>query len=439
MTSLTEATQKINGSGGGGRPSSPAYREALEQSDAFAGLEASVNRYDLLLLVKKVGSSAGFAPRAIQLLDYYMAYTTDQDWSAGNRVIVYQSVAKTALDLGVTERQIQKLERQLFDLGALAWRDSGNHRRYGQRDKQTGRLLFGYGADLTPLAYLKEELENKLHEKQLHDQAWLETKRQISWRRRQVRGLLLELGSGEGASTAEYVARYEALAVKIRTHHSLATLRDLLKSHQTLHADLLEAVQQQERTATSSSRDAKEFAPIETTTQPLFDKSKTGSPLGAGLQESDRQVSELKAQRGGDARSGKAGGGEGGDPILATGLQHLTLKHVLGAASSQIWEHLPIDRRAVNWSDVVEAAYRRRRDLGVSQRSWGDACGQLGRVGAAVCLLITDRATQRAKDPVREPAAYFRGLLRKFGAGELRLHRSILGLMEAAELRESCE
>lgn len=174
--------------------------------------------------MKKIGSGAGFSPRGIQLLDYYLAYTTDQDWSFGNRPIVYQSVAKTALDLGVTERQIQKLERQLFDLGALSWRDSGNHRRFGQRDKKTGKLLYGYGVDLTPLAYLKDELENQLHEKQLHDQAWLETKRQISWHRRQVRGLLLELGSEEGARTTGYEARRQALAVKIRTYHSLSKL-----------------------------------------------------------------------------------------------------------------------------------------------------------------------------------------------------------------------
>lgn len=93
----------------------------------------------------------------------------------------------------------------------------------------------------------------------------------------------------------------------------------------------------------------------------------------------------------------------------------------------------------MTWRDVVEAAYRRRRELYISQQSWGDACGELGRIGAAVGVLITDRATQRAKDPVREPAAYFRGLLRKFGVGELRLHKSVFGLMESAEPRERVE
>ncbi len=83
-----------------------------------------------------------------------------------------------------------------------------------------------------------------------------------------------------------------------------------------------------------------------------------------------------------------------------------------------------------DWSDVVEAAYAVRAELGVSQASWGEACGVLGRTGAAVCLLVTERAAEREEDPVRQPAAYFRGLVRRARGGELRLHRSVFGLLE---------
>ncbi|MFO1022740.1 MAG: hypothetical protein U0903_18895 [Planctomycetales bacterium] len=48
--------------------------------------------------------------RMIQLLDYYFAFTRDADWERGSRPVVYQSLAKTALDLSVTERQVQRLE-----------------------------------------------------------------------------------------------------------------------------------------------------------------------------------------------------------------------------------------------------------------------------------------------------------------------------------------
>ena len=68
---------------GGGRIASPAYRASLAVSNDFAGLEETTNRYDLLLLVKKVGKLAGFTPRMIQLLDYYLAFTRDVDWGGG--------------------------------------------------------------------------------------------------------------------------------------------------------------------------------------------------------------------------------------------------------------------------------------------------------------------------------------------------------------------
>ena len=75
---------------GGGRIASPKLRQSLEQCEDFAGLEENTNRYDLLLLVKRAGKSAGFSPRMIALLDYYMSFTRDIDWEEGSRPIVFQ-------------------------------------------------------------------------------------------------------------------------------------------------------------------------------------------------------------------------------------------------------------------------------------------------------------------------------------------------------------
>jgi replication initiation protein RepC len=88
-----------------------------------------------------------------------MAYTRDIDWEEGSRPIVYQSLTRTALDLGISERQVQTLEKLLFERGAITWNDSGNLRRYGVRDEKTGKILYAYGVDLTPLAYLERVAE----------------------------------------------------------------------------------------------------------------------------------------------------------------------------------------------------------------------------------------------------------------------------------------
>jgi replication initiation protein RepC len=360
------------------------------------------------------------------LLDYYMAFTRDCDWEQGARPIVYQSLARTSLDLGLSERQVQRLEQQLFALGAISWNDSGNHRRHGHRDPETGRILYAFGVDLTPLAFLRPKLEQKLAEKQLADEAWLACKREISKRRREICGLLAEWRE-EGASldqVDEYQASYDQLAVKIRTHHRLDELRSLLIRHQSL----LNAITDQMGAAPTNAEEAHEranqslgagcsspggdrnVAHIHYTTQEL--PSICSRSLGTGLQGSVAEPPEPT------------------HPASAAGLQHVTLKMALEAASERFLGHLPLGTQPINWTDAIEAAYRLRNDLRVSQGYWAEACEVLGRMGAAVCLLIVDRAALREDDPVRKPAAYFRSMVNRARAGELRLHASVYGLLE---------
>jgi len=415
---------------GGGRIASDAYRKSLADCEDFTGLEENTNRYDLLLLVKRTGKLAGFSPRMIHLLDYYMAFTCELDWEEGSRPIVYQSLARTSLDLGVTERQIQKLEKQLFEVGAITWNDSGNHKRYGRRDPETGRIQYAYGVDLTPLAFLKPALEEKLHEKQLYDKAWLDTKREISQYRRQIRSLILELQE-QGSHTdaiQPFENSYTEIAIQLRTNIRLGALRVLLSRHSDLHSRLLEyvAVNTPAQTNPSQAPDlAKETPSSSCTSEPKFAHYKytnpfnknTCSPSGTGFQKSVAEPTEPD------------------NLISATGLQHISLKQVLLAASEQYRAHLPLEPRPMNWNDVVEAAYRLRSGLHISQKSWGEACEVLGRVGASLCVLITDQATERSGNPVRQPAAYFRGMVNRARVGELRLHNSIFGLLECKSVK----
>ena len=411
---------------GGGRIASDRYRESQQLCEDFTGLEEDTNRYGLLLLVKRVGKLAGFTPRMIHLLDYYMAFTTEIDWEQGSRPIVFQSLSRTALDLGVTERQIQKLEKQLFEVGAITWNDSGNHKRYGQRDTATGRLLYAYGVDLTPLAYLKEELEDQFHQKQLYNEAWQATKRQISSYRRQMRSLILEWHLEEGADPHQiqtFEQNYQQIAFQLRTHIELQELRSLLERHISLHQTLMDAMGvgdgDRDKQSLHSSPMAKTAPKHSCTSEPEFVHYKyttllnknTCSPSDSGFQKSVAEPTEPK------------------DLVSATGLQHISIRQVLQAASDRFMGHLPLASRPVEWNDVVEAAYQLRSEHHISQQSWAEACDVLGRVGASLCVLITDQGSQRVENRVTQPAAYFRGMINKARAGELRLHNSIFGLL----------
>ena len=408
------------------------FRQQADDAELFAGLEEPVDRYRLLTLVKRAGKAAGFTARMIQLLDYYMAYTRDIDWEEGSRPTCFQSLAKTALAIGVSERQIQKIEQRLFEAGAIAWRDSGNHKRFGSRDEQTGRLRFAFGVDLSPLAYLREELEQKLAEKELLDAAWLETKRQISWYRGQIRGLIAELAD-RGVDSIGFQLRYDDIAVRIRTHLDLAKLRRLLDAHKRLHTELLQ--QAEEGTEQGASTDVEKFVHIETTNQPPSDKSDTGGPAGSGFQE--EVVEGSQSQHAEQGASGDSSSAEPDDrdrhAAESAGLQHISLSMVLQAAGPGILERLPSWSGPVGWSSVVDATHHLSRELGVSQKSWSAACELLGRRGASVCLLVLDGAMRRRS--IVQPAAYFNGMLLKARRGELRLHSSLYGLLGANEHR----
>ncbi|WP_391541961.1 replication initiation protein RepC [Posidoniimonas polymericola] len=82
--------------------------------------------------------------------------------------------------------------------------------------------------------------------------------------------------------------------------------------------------------------------------------------------------------------------------------------------------HLPLAGRRVGWPEIIEAAYRRGRELRLSRREWANACQVLGREQASLCLMLTDQATCRRAGEVRYPNAYSRELVERARRGGLR-------------------
>ena len=439
----------------GGRISSSSHRKSYEQVEDFTGLEDNVNRYDLLLLVKRIGKQAGFTPRMISLLDYYMAFTRECDWEQGSSPIIYQSLSKTALDLGISERQVQRLEQSLFEAGALTWHDSGNHRRYGKRD-ESGRIMYAYGVDLTPLAYLKASLEEKLQEKRLIDAAWMETKRQISYYRGQIRAVTCEMElltlDGQGDYTdiiQEIEKKYEPISFQIRTHLGLERVRGILAEHKELLKEAVEALdgaasqnvdntlEKSQETHKKSPKNDSDVVHYNSTIKKQSNKLDTNSmATPRSFQEGSNELYERQRQTTAqdESRVVKEDVGEEfteeENLILQTGLQHITLKQALNAASERFRAHMPMEGRPMNWNDFVEAAYKMKGELVISQKSWANACALLGRPGAAICLLLTDQAELREHKPVRKTGAYFNAMINRAKAGELHLHNSVFGILK---------
>ena len=81
---------------------------------------------------------------------------------------------------------------------------------------------------------------------------------------------------------------------------------------------------------------------------------------------------------------------------------------------------------------LADAAQAALPFLGIPQPLWAEACITLGRERAALCLLLLEAGLNRPGDgrhkPVKNPAGYFRGLIRRGRAGRLDLAASLYAL-----------
>jgi hypothetical protein len=282
------------------------------------------------------------------------------------------------------------------------------------------------------LAFLRSKLENKLHEKQLHDRAWMKTKRQVSWYRAQIRAMLSEL---EEEGTPQIQTQYDEIAISIRTYMKLESLRDLLHQHKKLYQQLTEQISWAEKisseiplTSKSSCKDEEKDAHYKNTNKPPFDKSNSSKPSVIGNQESkSKTLSHLSKPQ----LNEKALKKEKTSPATSTGIENIRLKQALNAASDRFKAHIPINPGyPLTWRDMIEAAYSLKSKLPISQENWGNACVAIGRENAAICLLLTDYGTLRIENRVMKPGAYFRSMVNRAKTGNLNLHASIMGILK---------
>lgn len=425
----------------GGRISSPKFRGLAQISEDFTGLPEGTTRFHLLHLVKDIGPFVGFTPRMVELLEYYLLFTRDCDWQDGSRPIVFQAQVKTAKHFQISERQVQRLERALFEIGALTFDTAANHKRYGVR-AESGELLYASGIDLAPLAALREPLEKKREEKRLTDEAWFETKRQISWYRSRIRSLIAEAAEQPALvqAVAEAQHAYEGINDHIRNYMDLAFLRDLLKAHAAVYDQLSEAIEahipasadcglMSELTQNTSSTDDIDVAHSYSTNPSQFLKRNTSSsPV-------DRNASRGSVAASSDTKpQHSAGGGaykEEWMAAMAEELGRISWKQVLASCSDRFRDCLPMTPgRSLGWPDIVGAAYSMLPVLGISKSAYIEACTVLGRDATALAIMIIDQKTQDPANPVRNPGGYLRGMTERAKEGKLNLHRSIFGLLK---------
>jgi replication initiation protein RepC len=136
----------------GFRRLTPGLLRADRTAEGFAGLPEGVTAPgNLLAACKAAAPRLGIGSRLVHALDWLFRFTQPQDWQTGHRPIVWPSAAMQQEALGLSERQVRRVNGALIEFGLVTMRDSPNGKRYGYRDP-TGHIVEAYGFDLSPLA-----------------------------------------------------------------------------------------------------------------------------------------------------------------------------------------------------------------------------------------------------------------------------------------------
>ena len=191
MNHLTAHEPRLSPNPSGGRILTADHEHAETLAFAFEGLPAGIGHYALIALIAPfdgpAGQARGWRPSLVTHLELLLQHTQPQDWESGARPLVWLSVKEAARKLGLSTTQARDNEQRMLTLGALAYKDSTNNRRFGRRDSR-GQIKEACGLDLSPMAALSYELQRLERGIAAQTRALNALRRERTLLRRRVRG-----------------------------------------------------------------------------------------------------------------------------------------------------------------------------------------------------------------------------------------------------------
>lgn len=332
------------------------------------GLPLGVRRVDLLALIENLGKRGlGLSSTAVRVLRHYVWRSRDEDYKAGRICAVWDRVCRTAEDLDLCSRAINDAERELEAKGLLVRTTGGNGARSGVRSG--GVIRWAAGINLAPLIERYGEIKALREARDLQQQAVAECKAEI----RRIRRLIRE------AAEPALLARADEILPdgRVAPIHSIERLEAICAA---LEAVLAEIGVEPRATKTSD-----------------------------GPEESDRP--KIQTHHLSESCSGRSAA-----PAI-------TPRLALQLASEEFRE-LASAQGHPGWLGLIEASRRSASWLGISQRTWGEACALLGRERAALCVLVIERNARLQSGhryQARHPGRCFKGMVRRAAKGGFNL------------------
>jgi replication initiation protein RepC len=302
------------------------------------GLPSGIGRFALLDTFDAVARiTFGISATAIRLLRHHVSKCRDSDFLAGRICGTWEQPQQTAKLLGISTRVLNNAERELIAKGFVNRTATPHARREGRRSGD--KIAYAAGINLAPLVDRYPELTALQTAQELPDEAKLQMRREIANIRAQVRA----------SKDAYLIEQAEDIIPNGRTSR-ITDIERLEAIKMDLEA-LLVCLELPSGEQKSSDRTEENFSP--------------------NILEKDSSKNCSRGRQRNEA------------PTVTP--------EVASRLASEDYQALLEANGGPTWTNLIETSSMASSWLGISQKVWGEACQQLGREQAALCVLVIDR------------------------------------------------
>ena len=425
-------------------------------------------------VIESGGPDCGLTRAQTERLVYLVRHTLEIDWhDDGSTPIVWISVSRMAWELRISVRRVNEVERELVAAGWVAHRDSGNRRRWGERDPETGHVGLAFGLDLSPLGARYDDLAAAAEQREAEWPMRRGARDVSASLRCEIRQLLVGLDRLDEFEAATGTALPMTASVDALEDERwrLEAVRDALRNDMLAVAGLRNAEERARGKLLVREGDpegaARLVTPVDGCSRAEHLAVSGGSEGSARPEQRFRHIliqRESAVTCGGNrpavnefavasdaaaAAYALPASGEAGDEAPKQGIpsrrrrlgdpgdcgvRHLQPDRVAAAGSERFRALTGVDP---GWETVFDAASLRRCELGINDASWRAVLKALGWIGAAVLVVVIDgRCGERARF-VWSPSGFAMACAERGRRGALHLHKSVWGIEHRRRFRQT--
>jgi replication initiation protein RepC len=350
------------------------------------GLPDDVRPWDLVNLVKQVAvigvpdaesNISRISRTAVTVLEYLISACRERDFQKGSICGVWEQPVTIASKLGISTKVLHNAEAELRKVKWIERTSTAHARRSGER--RGSAIVALEGISLAPLIDGYPNLIQIRDADKLQQHAASGIRAEIVQIRRHIREL----------SGPEIIDKAEAILPRGRTSR-IVKIEQLRAIRAELEA-LLACLELPSREQKSSDQTEEKFSPN------ILEKDLSKNCSRGRQRNETPTVTPEAAAR----------------------------------LASEDYQALLDANGGPKWLNLIETSSMACSWLGISQKVWGEACQQLGRKQAALCVLVIDRnwrlpAEHRYRG--RRPKACLQGII-----GKGRDHLNLTGLLRAMQ------